>query len=141
MERSESGKPRVTVFGEPVRTEAKTTAPRERRVRQHGDHTEGVVWGVFLILGGGVLLLNTLVIVPWSFWESVWRFWPILLVLAGLEIILGKSAFSRAVLFVLTLAILAFVCAYGLADIGSPLTDSYPPELQSAVERVQLFIR
>ncbi len=54
------------------------------------DHS-GLVWPIFLIFVGVILLLNTTGVVSWSVWSYLWRFWPIFLILGGVSVILGKS--------------------------------------------------
>lgn len=71
-------------------------------------------WAVFLILVGGLLLLNSIGIVSWGIWIYIVRFWPILVVLIGIRIILGHSGFGRVVGMILTivLTLAVFVVAY-----------------------------
>ncbi len=74
-------------------------------------------WAAFLILVGIMFLLNTTGVVSWSIWMYVLRFWPILIVLIGVRIILGNSLFARIVGMFLT--IFLTVCAFGIAYIQS----------------------
>ena len=75
-----------------------------------GTYRGGLVGPAILIGAGVVLLMNTLGIWPWSVWWMVLRLWPILLVAAGLDIILGRrSVWGSLLALVLTLAILAGV--------------------------------
>jgi hypothetical protein len=47
--------------------------------------------GPLLLIGIGiVLLLNTLGIVEWSIWWTLLRLWPILIIAAGLDLLLGR---------------------------------------------------
>ncbi|MBI4312720.1 MAG: hypothetical protein HY681_13200 [Chloroflexi bacterium] len=50
------------------------------------------VFGLLLIAVGGLLLLQTLGIVPWSVWADLWRLWPAALIASGIGIIFGKRA-------------------------------------------------
>lgn len=50
-----------------------------------------IVGPLILIALGVVFLLNTLEMLPWDVWESLWRLWPLVLVLIGLEILLGRG--------------------------------------------------
>src|SRR3989344_421455 len=54
--------------------------------------TKTFVGPVILIILGVVFLLNNLGILPWDIWFSLWKFWPVILVLVGVEILLGKNA-------------------------------------------------
>jgi hypothetical protein len=44
--------------------------------------------GVFLLFIGVVLLLQTLNVLPWSLWNTLWRFWPAILIITGIAILL-----------------------------------------------------
>jgi hypothetical protein len=79
----------------------------ERRERRRGP---GLVGPVILIGLGVVFLLNNLGIVSWSVWEIIFRFWPILLVAAGLDLLVGRrSVWGSLLALVLTVAFVAGV--------------------------------
>jgi len=46
-----------------------------------------------LICAGVVLLLNTLGILPWRSWSEIGRFWPVLVIAAGLSILVRNFRF------------------------------------------------
>ncbi len=46
------------------------------------------IWGIFLLFLGIVFLLQTLDVLPWSLWRTLWQFWPVLLIIAGVSILL-----------------------------------------------------
>ena len=48
------------------------------------------IWGVFLLFAGIVLLLQTLNVLPWDLWKTLWRFWPVLIIIVGLGILLRR---------------------------------------------------
>lgn len=63
---------------------------------------------LILISLGVVFLLNNLGVLEISVWELIFRYWPILLVAAGLDILLSRrSALGALVALLLTLALLA----------------------------------
>ena len=45
------------------------------------------VGGITLLFFGVVLLLQTTGYLPWSLWDSLWRFWPVLIIIAGVNIL------------------------------------------------------
>ena len=53
----------------------------------------GLLIPLVLIAAGVVLLLNTLGILPWDSWSEIGRFWPVLLVVFGLSILLRNLRF------------------------------------------------
>ena len=48
------------------------------------------LWGLFLLFLGVTFLLQTLNVLPWGLWSTLWRFWPVLLINAGLSILLRR---------------------------------------------------
>lgn len=58
--------------------------PRERRPIEN--HIP--MGGIFLVFIGVVLLLQSLDVLPWALWGSLWRFWPVLLITSGLSMLL-----------------------------------------------------
>lgn len=63
---------------------------------------------VILIALGVIFLLNNLDLIELNAWDVVLRFWPILLIAVGLDILIGhRSAWGAAIAVVVVLAILA----------------------------------
>ena len=62
------------------------------------------IWGIFILLLGVVLLLQTLDVLPWGLWGTLWRFWPVLIIIIGLSILLRR--YNAWLLSLLILAIL-----------------------------------
>ncbi len=60
---------------------------------------------VLLLLIGGILLLNALGTLEWSIWWSVIRLWPLLLIAAGLDLLLGRSKLGGLIATILVLAL------------------------------------
>lgn len=70
----------------------------------------GLVGPTVLIAAGIVLLLNNLGLVSWGIWASLMRFWPVLLVAVGLDIIFGRrSTWASALIALAALLALALL--------------------------------
>ena len=67
--------------------------------------------GIFLLFIGTVLLLQSLDVIPWALWDTLWRFWPVLLIISGLSMLFGR--YNVWLVSLLLLALL-FACL-GLA--------------------------
>jgi len=48
------------------------------------------IWGIFLVFLGIVFFLQTLDVLPWGLWRTLWRFWPVLIIITGLGILLRR---------------------------------------------------
>lgn len=83
------------------------------------DRRGGVIGPLILIGLGVVFLLNNLGILDWSIWAVLLRLWPVLLVAAGLDLILGRlSIWGSLLALVLTLAVLAVALWLSGAGLG-----------------------
>ncbi|MDY0097383.1 MAG: LiaF-related protein [Candidatus Dojkabacteria bacterium] len=72
-------------------------------------------WAVFLVLVGILFLLNTTGLVGWGIWEYIVRFWPVMIILLGIKIILGNSVIAKTLEIIIT--IILTVGVFGLAYI------------------------
>jgi hypothetical protein len=71
-----------------------------------------IMWGIVLLFIGAVLLLENFGLIDF-YWRSVWRFWPIFLIIAGINILFSRSKSQLAgvisiAILVITLGILFF---------------------------------
>lgn len=55
------------------------------------DDRHGSLGALVLICLGVILLLNNLGLIPWGIWLSLWRLWPVILILAGLQSVFRGS--------------------------------------------------
>ncbi|WP_443946069.1 LiaF transmembrane domain-containing protein [Pedobacter sp. AW1-32] len=49
-----------------------------------------LIWGIILLFIGGVLLLENFGIIDF-YWRNVWSFWPIFLIIAGINILFNRN--------------------------------------------------
>ena len=71
-----------------------------------------IFWGIFLVFIGGIFLLENFDIIDFS-WRYVWRFWPVILILIGVNILFKNSKSQTgiivtAVITVITLGLLTY---------------------------------
>lgn len=51
---------------------------------------DSIIWGILLLFIGGVLLLDNFNVIEF-YWRNVWRFWPVFLIILGVNILFNKS--------------------------------------------------
>jgi hypothetical protein len=50
------------------------------------------IGGLVLVALGALLLLQTTGVVAWGVWGALWRLWPVLIIIAGVQLVLGRRA-------------------------------------------------
>jgi hypothetical protein len=74
--------------------------------------TEKIVWGMILIFTGSIFLLDNFNVIDF-YWGSVWRFWPVIFILVGANMLLSRFGNKKAVP-----AMVAGITLVSLALIG-----------------------
>ncbi|MFN2290260.1 MAG: LiaI-LiaF-like domain-containing protein [Anaerolineae bacterium] len=102
------------------------------------------IFGPLLVITIGViLLLNTMGILDWSIWWQLLRLWPILLVAAGLDLLIGRRSFlGSLVAAILIMAILGLAVWFVVSDtveLGTFTTEQIRQPLGEAT-RAQVII-
>jgi hypothetical protein len=96
------------------------------------------IWGILLLFLGVIFLLQTLNVLPWGLWETLWRFWPALIIIIGLGILLRR--YNVWLVSLLVLAILGACLGIAIWQYGaSPSIKSYSEPLGD-MERAQIEV-
>ena len=120
---SERNEPKVSIFGNTVESDTWNAQTSDR-----------IIWGFFLIFAGVIFMLNTQNVLPWDIWREVAGFWPLLVIFAGLQIVLGSNFLARIILG--TLAFLSFSIVL-LTILQNPFPEffaSLPAWVQNIIE-------
>lgn len=84
-------------------------SPSERQRRSKA------LLAVIIIFLGITFLLNNLTILPWGSWELIWKFWPVVLILAGLQISFGRFWFADFIITIIGLSAITFILALAIS--------------------------
>lgn len=76
---------------------------------------------IVLIFLGTVLLFNNFNLLAWSVWDSIWRLWPLLLIVWGVQTIFGRNWITQTGLAVLLFLVLGLFLLVGLSKENSSL--------------------
>ena len=94
-------------------------------------------WGIFLLFLGIVFLLHNFDILPWGVWGTLWRFWPVLIIIIGLGILLRHRnpwLVSLLVLAILLACLGIAIWQYQPFPPGQETTRSYSQALDGLVQ-------
>ena len=90
-----------------------------------------LVWPILLITAGVLFLLSNMDVLDVNFWE-LWRLWPVLLILVGLEIILGRRSFvGNIIVLIVTIAVVA-----GVVILLTAAPDVLGPSVAGGVDHI-----
>ncbi|MBN2101052.1 hypothetical protein JW710_04155 [Candidatus Dojkabacteria bacterium] len=102
------------------------------------------VWAVFWIFVGVILLLNTTGLLSWGVWGILWRFWPVFIVIWGIQLIFGRSKLGGCVSGLLAFSVFSLIVAVSFVISGHDFLDrinfSVPSWLNSLSENVTLYV-
>jgi hypothetical protein len=82
----------------------------------------GYVGPLLLLAIGFILLFNNLGSLPWGIWGSLWRYWPVILILSGIQILARHSESGIIYVLAVILSILLIIGTIFLAWNGYPDT-------------------
>jgi len=72
------------------------------------------VFPLLLVAVGVILLLNNLGVIPWTIWIALGQLWPIVLILLGVELLLGRRSAWLGTAVAAVVIVAAFAIALGL---------------------------
>lgn len=96
----------------------------------HRGHRHGTYLGIFFVFLGLIFLLNNFNILSWEVWSEIIRFWPLVFIFWGLDIIFGRTIPGKAVVIVVGLLMAAFALAFSVSltnpDFANWLANQLP---------------
>jgi hypothetical protein len=97
------------------------STPHDRPLAHRERRRGGVVGPLVLIFVGGVFLLENTGYLPANAWQNLWRLWPLILVLAGIELLLAHRV-PWPVLTAIAAVVLGVGVAVSTAGTSAPPT-------------------
>ncbi len=82
-------------------------------------HQRGIFGGILLIGIGIVLLLNNFGLLSWNIWSVLWRFWPLILIMGGLETLFGRNMVAEIILELIIFLFIAYIVIISVATNNS----------------------
>jgi hypothetical protein len=89
-------------------------------------HSGGSMWGIFFLFSGILLLLNTFEIISWDIWHSLLRFWPVLIIVAGVQMILGGGKFAGFLTDVIIFLLFGWAVLIAIHETSPELIQQLP---------------
>jgi len=95
-----------------------------------------IVGPLILITAGILLLLNQAGRLPWGIWGTLWRFWPLIIVLVGIEVLLGAARSTALYVggLIVAVVIIVGVVLFAVYVGGRPVAVRPPAATEQVVE-------
>jgi hypothetical protein len=84
------------------------------------DSGKNTLEAFIIVIIGIILLLNNFDVLPWSIWQILFRFWPLLVISWGIKIAFGKNSF----LYFISYALILFSIIFSVSAV-SPKFDKW----------------
>lgn len=98
-----------------------------------GDAGIRFLWGILFFLLGGVLFLNTIDVLSFAIWKYLLGFWPVILILNGMHIIVGRNRFGAMVMLLTSLIFFFCVLVYAVSQVSPGFAHALPPQLKTLI--------
>ena len=82
-----------------------------------------IIRGVLLLFIGGVLLLDNFDVIDF-YWQSIWGFWPVILIILGVNFLFNKNNTQTGAILSLTILIVALSVLFVIGQKKPNLTDN-----------------
>lgn len=104
--------------------EARWARKEERRERRRNRTSSGSgIWGGLLVFIGLIFLGIYSGLVSPYIWSYIGQFWPILLILVGIQVIIGHGFIQRLAMTILAVVVFSLVLLNALYQTNSPLIE------------------
>jgi len=108
--------------------------------KQRNNPISAAIWGTVLLFLGTIFILQTTDVLPWTLWGTLWRFWPAILILLGIGILLrGYSTWLVSLVSVVILGgcLGIAIGQHGPIHAGSMESEKLP---LGSLERADVYI-
>jgi phage shock protein C len=95
----------------------------------------GFVGPLLLIMIGFILLFNKMGLIHWESWGSLWHYWPVILILWGIEILARHTESDVVYFMAVFISILVIIATVWLSSSGYPPADKNG-EMQNLIMQI-----
>lgn len=82
--------------------------------KERGGRKGFPLFGFILVFIGIIILLQNFGLLSSDIWAQIWQFWPVILILIGINMLLGRRSPITALFLIVGLIILVFIIAYSI---------------------------
>jgi len=87
----------------------------ESKNHTHREYSRHLTFPVLLICSGIILFLNNTEVLPWEIWSVIFKFWPVVLILAGIDFILDNFIFGGLISFLISAFVIVTIFSYSVS--------------------------
>ena len=145
-EKEKKNNPKVVVFGREIGDEEdegrfKDESFRRRFHFHYHRHHGSFTWGLFFILIGLLFLLSNFGALPPIAWSQFARLWPVLIILIGLDTLMGHSEVSEVISSLVGLFIFATILGVIFINVSPQLIAGLPTGILNYFHSISSFLQ
>lgn len=114
----------------------KTVNNRPKKNSWQADSGSGI-WGSIFISAGILFILTTMGGLSFRVWEVIWKYWPLILVLIGVNIVLGNNIFSKIVITLFSFFVFGMIILLTINEVQPSYLNEVPKEILNFIELFQ----
>lgn len=131
--------PKVVVFGNEVGEDEKTEEVEQRF--QFRRHRGSFTWGLFFILIGIVFLLSNFGSLPPIAWGQIVKFWPVVIILIGVDTLFGQSDISDLISSLIGLFIFLTILGVVFLNVAPQLLAGFPQGIMNYLNSINGYVQ
>lgn len=132
-------KAKVEIFGEELNSDREESFNERFHFRQH--HHGSLPFGLALILVGLLFLLSNLGMLPPSVWVQVSRLWPLIIILIGVDTLIGHSLISELINSLIGLFVFATILGIIFLHTSPQIIFGLPQNVQNYLYAINNFLQ
>jgi hypothetical protein len=138
-EEKEKKEPKVVVFGNEVSDDENLEETGRRFSFRR--HRGSLTWGLFFILIGVLFLLSNFGSLPPIVWSQIAKFWPVFIILIGVDTLFGHSEISDLISSLIGLFIFATILGIVFLNVSPHLLSGFPQSILNYLNGINGYIQ
>lgn len=130
--------PEVEMFGENIDSQKGKSCCDKFDFHNHRYHGS-LTWGLILVLIGVMFLLSNFGVLPSVNWSQIVRLWPVIIILIGVDTLMGQSEVSGIINSLIGLLIFATILGIVFLNTTPQIINGLPQNIQNYLYSVNSY--
>lgn len=143
--------PKVEIFGEEVGSHKERFDNKNKydnplfhdrfHYHHYHNHHGRLAWGLVLVIIGFMFLFSNFGILPPIVWNQILHLWPILIVLIGIDVLIGHSVISEIINSLIGIFIFATILGIIFLHTSPQIIVGLPQNIQNYLHMINNYLQ